>query len=214
MCASDVRADAQASPGGGRGTSALAAQGAALRYHLWAALGYFVLAVIVTYPAALHFTSAVPGDLIADRDQNLWNLWWIREAFGHLANPFHTSLLYYPYGVDLYYHTLGLPQGIIGLVPQFLWGLPAAYNTVLLLAFTLSGYGAFRLALLYTGKPLASFLGGLVFAFTPYTLDALKGQLEVLSVQWIPFYVESWLRAQGAVGAQHAAPLRPLRRMG
>src|SRR5438105_2826977 len=132
--------------------------------HSWAVAGYFILALIVTYPAIIHFTSSVPGDLIADRDQNLWNLWWIREAFGHLANPFHTNLLYYPYGVDLYYHTLGLPQGIMGLVPQLLWGLPAAYNTVLLLAFTLSGYGAFRLALLYTGKPLASFLGGLVFA--------------------------------------------------
>ena len=119
----------------------LAAQGPALKHHLWAVLGYFVLALIVTYPAALHFTSAVPGDLIADRVQNLWNLWWIREAFGRLANPYHTDLLYYPYGVDLYYHTLGLPQGIMGLVPQLLWGLPAAYNTVLLLAFTLSGYG-------------------------------------------------------------------------
>src|SRR4029079_6175546 len=114
-----------------------------------------------------------------------------------------TNLLYYPYGVDLYYHTLGLPQGIIALVPQLLWGPTAAYNTVLLVAFTLSGYGAFRLALWYTGKPLASFLGGLVFAFTPYPLDALKGQLEVLSVQWMPLYAEACLRAW-----RHTSPPR------
>jgi hypothetical protein len=172
-----------------------------------ALLGYVALAVLVTYPAIVQFTTNVPGDLLADRDQNLWNLWWVREAMSRTTNPYHTGMLYYPYGVDLYYHTLGLPLGLIGLLPQLLFGLPAAYNTVLLAAFTLSGYGAFRLALRFippgeAGKrntPLAiyfpAFVGGLVFAFTPYTLDALKGQLEVLSLQWMPFYAEAWIVA-------------------
>ncbi|HEX8231266.1 MAG TPA: hypothetical protein VF826_18450 [Chloroflexia bacterium] len=172
-----------------------------------ALLGYFALAVLVTYPAIVQFTTNVPGDLLADRDQNLWNLWWLREAIAGTTNPYHTGMLYYPYGVDLYYHTLGLPLGLIGLLPQLLFGLPAAYNTVLLAAFTLSGYGAFRLALRFIppgeagrqNTPLASyfpaFAGGVVCAFTPYTLDALKGQLEVLSLQWMPFYAEAWIVA-------------------
>jgi hypothetical protein len=179
-----------------------------LRPHLFALLGYLALALVVTYPAVLHFATAVPGDLVADRDQNLWNLWWLKEALGHGANPFHTNLLYFPYGADLYYHTLAVPLGLIGLVPQLLFGLPAAYNSVLIIAFTLSGYGAFRLALLYAGRRtkdegrrvtnvqlFAAFVGGVVFAFTPYTLDALKGQLEVLSLQWMPLYAEMWIRA-------------------
>ena len=162
--------------------------------HLAALAGYFVLALVVSYPAALHFTGSVPGDLIADRNQNLWNLWWVGHALGRFTNPFHTDMLYYPYGVSLYYHTLGLPQGLLALLPQALFGLPAAYNSVLLAAFTLGGYGAFRLGLIFTQRAFPAFLGGIVFAFTPYTLDALKGQLEVLSVQWMPFYVEAWLR--------------------
>src|SRR5438477_9400727 len=109
--------------------------------HLIALLAYFVLAVVVTYPAITHFTTAVPGDLLADRNQNLWNLWWLRESLGRGANPFQTDFLYFPYGADLYYHTLALPLGFIGLLPQFILGLPAAYNTVLIAAFTLSGYG-------------------------------------------------------------------------
>jgi hypothetical protein len=177
--------------------------------HLLALLAYFALAVLVTYPAVAHFITQVPGDLIADRDQNLWNLWWTKEALAQAANPFHTDMLYYPYGANLYYHTLALPLGLIGLIPLLLFGLPAAYNTVLLAAFTLSGYGAFRLALLVINQGQAAddphaarwaapaaFLGGVVFAFTPYTLDALKGQLEVLSLQWMPFYAEMWLRSQ------------------
>ncbi|HET6314465.1 MAG TPA: hypothetical protein VFH60_11570 [Chloroflexia bacterium] len=179
---------------------------ASMRVHLLALLGYLALAVLVTYPAITQFGTNVPGDLLADRDQNLWNLWWVREAIAHATNPYHTGMLYYPYGVDLYYHTLGLPLGLIGLLPQLLFGLPAAYNTVLLAAFTLSGYGAFRLALRFVstgeGWPLppwavafVAFVGGVVFAFTPYTLDALKGQLEVLSLQWMPFYAEAWVMA-------------------
>lgn len=175
-------------------------ENAGIRPHLFALLGYLALALVVTYPAVLHFTTQVPGDLLADRDQNLWNLWWAKQAISLGTNPFHTGLLYYPYGVDLYYHTLALPLGLIGLLPQLLFGLPAAYNTVLIAAFTLSGYGAFRLALLFLhpSTPLrlfAAFLGGVVFAFTPYTLDALKGQPEVLSLQWMPFYAEMWIRA-------------------
>jgi hypothetical protein len=113
-------------------------------------------------------------------------------------------MLYHPYGVDLYYHALGLSHGLIALLPLAILGLPAAYNTVVLAAFTLSGYGAFRLGMLFTGRALPSFLGGVVFAFTPYMLDALdKGQTEVLSAQWIPFYVEAWLRGVGAGRWRH-----------
>jgi len=118
----------------------------------WLALGgFFLLAIVVTYPVVLHFATGVPGDLTADRDQNLWNLWWTEESLLHLNNPFHTDLLYYPFGTDLYYHTLALPLCLIGLIPQVLFGLPAAYNTVLLVAFTLSGYGMFRLILYVLG---------------------------------------------------------------
>lgn len=165
--------------------------------HLLALAGYLALALAATYPTLLHFTSQVTGNsLVADRNQHLWDLWWIGESLGRAANPFHTDMLYHPYGVDLYYHALGLSHGLIGLLPLALFGLPAAYNTVVLAAFALSGYGAFRLGMLLTERPLPSFLGGVVFAFTPYMLDALdKGQTEVLSAQWIPFYAESWLRA-------------------
>ena len=117
------------------------------RAHWLALAGYFLLALVVTYPVILHFATGVPGDLTADRDQNLWNLWWTKESLLHFNNPFHTDLLYYPFGTDLYYHTLALPLCLIGLIPQVLFGLPAAYNTVLLVGFVLSGYGMFRLIL-------------------------------------------------------------------
>src|SRR5690349_3962353 len=48
------------------------------------------LAVGVTWPTVLHFGSQVPGDLLSDRDQNLWNLWWVKWALiDHPTNPYH-----------------------------------------------------------------------------------------------------------------------------
>src|SRR5690349_13329365 len=102
------------------------------RVHLLALLGFLLLAILVTWPVAVQFFSGVPGDLTADRDQNLWNLWWVKESLFRFTNPFHTDMLYYPFGADLYYHTLALPLGLLGLIPQLLFGLPAAYNFVLL----------------------------------------------------------------------------------
>src|SRR4051812_4285615 len=142
--------------------------------HLYALACYFVLAIVVTYPTILHFTTQIPGELIPDRNQDYWNLWWITRAATHLTNPLHTDMLFYPYGVPLYYHILGTTEWFIGLGPQLLWGYAAAYNTVVIMAFTLSGYGAFRLALFVTGRPLSSFLGGVVYGFTPYMLAAVS----------------------------------------
>src|SRR5690242_11216138 len=173
------------------GVSAPQARGRALPPwlpHLLALLGYFALAVLVSWPTILYFDSRITGNLIPDRDQNLWNLWWLQEALlVRHTNPFHTGLLYYPTGVDLYLHDLALPNGLIGLIPQLLWGLPASYNTIVLACYTLTGYAAYRLVLYCLGRRdpagppapqgtlrhLAAFLGGVIFALTPYSLDAI-----------------------------------------
>ncbi len=195
---------------------------AALRawpWHLGALLSYTALAVLVTWPTLPNFFTRVTGNLIPDRDQNLWNLWWVREALlVRHTNPFHTDLLYYPYGVDLYLHDLALPNGLIALGPYLLFGLFAAYNTVVLASYLLTGYAAYRLVLYCLGRDaltrpadpalradgavagggsvrhLAAFLGGVIFAFTAYSLDAQK-QINVLALEWVPFAAEAWLRA-------------------
>jgi hypothetical protein len=188
--------------------------------HLLAALAYLALAVLVTWPTVLHFDSRITGNLIPDRDQNLWNLWWAKTALLDLhTNPFHTDLLYYPFGVDLYLHDLALPNALLSLLPHLLWGVLAAYNTVVVASYTLTGYAAYRVVL-YTlarrdpaGPPpphgaarhLAAFLGGVVFAFTAYSLDALK-QINVLALEWLPFAVEAGMRAWDG-GSRRAAAL-------
>lgn len=176
--------------------------------HVLALLGYAALVVLVTWPTLPNFFTRITGNLIPDRDQNLWNLWWVREALlVRHTNPFHTDLLYYPYGVELYLHDLALPNGLIALGPYLLFGIFAAYNTVVLASYLLSGYAAFRMVWYCLGRTAstgvagdrwvrfaAAFLGGIIFAFTAYSLDAQK-QINILALEWVPFAAEAWLRA-------------------
>ena len=84
---------------------------------------------IVTYPLAGRLFTEVLGEDYPDRVQNLWNLWWVKTALlVEHAGPFHTDRLFYPYGADLYFHTLNLPLALITLPAQLLFGLVAAYN--------------------------------------------------------------------------------------
>src|SRR5712691_1009978 len=100
----------------------------------------------MTYPLILRATTAIPGG--GDAWQFYWNLWWIRRAVVDLhATPYFTPDLFFPYGADLHFHTLNLFPGLLALPVVATAGLAAAYNLLVFLAFTLSGYGMYRLAL-------------------------------------------------------------------
>ena len=67
-------------------------------WHLAALLGYALLALMMTWPLARQLGSAIPGDSF-DGWQNLWNLWWMREAWlvRHIS-PYATDMLFAAHG--------------------------------------------------------------------------------------------------------------------
>ncbi|MEO8286384.1 MAG: hypothetical protein ABI670_08080 [Chloroflexota bacterium] len=170
------------------------------RSHLLVILAYSLLTVVMTWPVAVKLTTDVPGG--GDAWQNIWNLWWVKEALLNLhTNPYHTDLLHYPYGANLYFHTLVLSAGIIGIPLQLVGlNLITTYNLILLSSFVLAGYGAYLLCYYLTGNRYASFVGGLVFAFSPYHFAHMFGHMNLVSLQWMPFYVLVLLKAIDAPG--------------
>ncbi|MGA7733118.1 MAG: hypothetical protein WCD37_17810 [Chloroflexia bacterium] len=157
-------------------------------HSLWVVLAYAVLTIVMTWPITANLTTQVPGG--GDAWQHIWNLWWAKVSLLDLTNPYHTDLLYYPQGVNLYFHTLVLSAGLIG-IPLQLAGLNliTTYNLVLLSTYVLAGWGAFLLCRYLTRNDWAAFVGGLVFAFAPYHSAHLFGHMNLASLQWIPFYV-------------------------
>lgn len=162
------------------------------------ALGYLALTLAVFAPVLPHVATSLPGGPVAGVDawQNVWNLWWVQRALSALQSPFFTPLLYHPDGVALHLQTLNASNGVLALPVTALLGPVAGYNAALLAAFTLSGLGAYLLALRVSGSRAAAFVGGAVFAFSPFHMTkAWDGQLEQIALQWTAFYALFLLRA-------------------
>ena len=181
-------------------------------------LGYLLLTSLMTWPLVTQLTSAIPGDSF-DGWQNYWNLWWVKTALvDRQQSPFVTDLLYYPTGVGLYFHTLNPFNGLLTLPIQLSSNLFVAYNTVVFFSWTLAGYGVYLLTRwildfgfwildfrsdqtdLYNPKSKiqnlkSAFLAGAIFTFAPVHMAHLLGHMQVMSLQWLPFYILYLLKA-------------------
>jgi YD repeat-containing protein len=161
---------------------------------------FAVLSVLGTYPLILNFTSAVPAG--GDSWAYYWNLHWLKRVLIDLhVSPFFAPDLYFPYGASLYFHTLNLLPGAIASPLVAVWGVPAAYNVIVLLSFVTTGYATYRLAwyvmrtdagidVSEQGGParIAAVLAGVVFTFSTYRYLHLLGHLDLVSTQWLPCF--------------------------
>jgi hypothetical protein len=163
-------------------------------------LGYLALTLIMTFPLVRQFGSAIPGDSF-DGWQNYWNLWWVKVALlDKITSPWFTDLLYYPTGVSLLFHTLNPFNGITFLPVQLAFGLFPAYNTAVVLSFVMGGLGAYLLARYVLGpgsSRLVAFVAGAIFTFAPYHIAHLLGHMQLIALEWLPFFALYLLRAAG-----------------
>jgi hypothetical protein len=172
---------------------------AARRRYLWLAdLGITALLVLIF---ARDFTFSMGSKLTSDGTdiyQNLWNYWqWKTLFFERGVNPYFTDYLYYPTGINLYLHTYQPLVSIQAVLAQALFGQILGVNLVILLAVGLATWGAFRLFLYVCGNRWGAWLGALIFIWcNSWQWDFFtSGQVNLTSVQWLPFYVLCLLHA-------------------
>ncbi len=149
---------------------------------------YTLLALLMTYPLVLQWTTAVPGDGV-DSWQNMWNMWWLKRALLEGHNPFTTTMIYYPQGASLLLHTLNPFNFIISLPVHAIFGLVVAYNTALIFSLVAGGYGAYLVARDVTQDSRSALLAGGVFSCSSYILAQALGHLNLIAAEWIPFAV-------------------------
>ncbi len=172
--------------------------------------GFAVLALLLTWPLAAHFTTHTTGDGIDD-PALAWNLWWIKARLVEQANPdiFHVDWMFHPIQINLAFYTLTPLNGLVSIPLQLGLSLVVANNLLLLASFVLSAFGAYLLVLdqrrwaknsphlpdsrlLWTGGAL---LAGVIYAFASAKLFyASLGQFNIASSQWIPFAMIYLLR--------------------
>ena len=152
-------------------------------------VAYILVSLAATWPLMTRLQGWVPG--FGDWGQNMWALWWTREALlGLRQSPFFTPYLFHPTGVTLLFHPLDVTDGLLTLPFYGIFGGDVSYNFIVLLSFVLSGLGVYYLALDLGQQRGAAFVAGLVFTLSPYHFLRLElGHLNLASMQWIPFYL-------------------------
>ncbi len=160
-------------------------------------LAYTLIAFVVLRTLTAQFTTAVPGGRDTDYYQFMWNYWWMRFAFAHGQSPLWTNYVFYPHVSNLSIHTLAAVWYPVYTVVEPLLGRVAALNTMIVLAFSLSGTAMFawlRRKLADTNAMLAlDFVGGVAFAFSPYLMvHSSYAQLNLTPLWWFPLLLLLW----------------------
>jgi hypothetical protein len=183
-----------------------------LRRHLPILALYTVLTLLLTWPLVSHFTTHVPGvaQWAFDESTFLWNVWYFKHTVvDQLASPLHTELIWYPLGIDLILYTYNFFHALLAQPAMLAVNLPFGSNLAIVVSSVLSGYGVFLLVRYLLGRGwsglprltpgasmLAAFGAGLLYAFgSNRAIYATLGHYDMVTTQWIPFYILSLLRA-------------------
>lgn len=139
---------------------------------------YFFLTLLFTFPLVSHMGTEIPqgrGDVF----QAMANI-DSRVATLSSLDSFDT-LIFLMKGIGVY-----SPYVVLNtFLSKYL-----AYNILFFSSFVLSGIGVYLLALYFTKNKYASFLAGMIFAFSPFHFyQSTVVNLGTMHQEWIPFLV-------------------------
>lgn len=142
------------------------------------------LAVMLTWPQALHLGTAVP-----DHDDpffSMWRLGWIAHVLPRDAGHLFDGNIFYPHRGTLAYSDATLLEGLIGA--PLLWAhvnLVLVYNVLLLAGIVSSGVGMFVLVRHLTHDADAALVSAAIFTVAPYRIEHFM-HLELQWTVWMP----------------------------
>jgi hypothetical protein len=160
----------------------------AARRHLAAAVGFTLLAVVWSYPLALHLSTHLAGAGIGDNALFVWNFWWMRTALASGADFFHTTYLFAPVGADLTLHTHTALPAFAGATVLGAFPVVTALNLTILAALSLNGFCAYLLAWRITRDRGAAMIAGVIFGCSPYLAAHLNGHFNLTTAWTIPLF--------------------------
>ena len=139
-----------------------------------ALLAFTGLMLAVTWPMARNYFTVVNDR--GDMRQMVWQLWHASLALQGQEPFLATQLLYYPHDATL----IAIPiYPLIGGFAYPFWslGIPAAYNTTVLITFALSGWCIYLLGRSLGLNRLAALLAGVIAIMTPIHMAAAVSHL-------------------------------------
>lgn len=164
---------------------------------LWPAVFFLGITLLLTWP----LSSRMGDSIIYYSNDSLYFVWlvdWFRTSLLQLnVSPLWVPWLNYPEGYSLAYNEFSPAMVFMAWPFSILGGSVFAYNAAMIMALSISGYGAYLWAYRLTANHRTAIIAGVVFAFNPYHLWRVGGQLNLIGTHWLPFffmYVWSLLR--------------------
>ena len=125
---------------------------------------------------------------------NIWFVGWWSHAISHHLNPFMTTAIWAPEGVNIAW-TTNFPLASCLLYPiTRLFGPIVSCNVAHLIGLPLAGWSAFVLCRYVVYRFWPAWFGGCLFAFSPYMLTAMIGGGLFMLVFSVPLGVWATLR--------------------
>jgi hypothetical protein len=164
---------------------------------------YLIVTLVALNNLVAHINTAMPGVVTVQASDEIqpsefdifyWNLWWVKHAMFDLhISPLYTNFIAYPFVSPLAGHTLALLWGLVSAPFQFVLGLIATYNLIILACFVLAAICMYLFAKQHVRSRGIAFLAGLLFALTPAMVQrASVGHLDKLSIFWLPLILWLW----------------------
>jgi hypothetical protein len=152
---------------------------------LWTFLGSVGYALAITFPWILKPARLLGGQ--ADNFECAWRFWWFKERLLHGGNPLFVPNVFYPFGLNLAMGELSPLMIIMGMPANLLFGEVAAYNSLVLSAFTIAAFSTFWFAWDVTHDATGAAIAGLVYAASPFLTTHALGHLALLGYCWFPY---------------------------
>lgn len=138
-------------------------------------VAYLALSVLMWWHVWSSHPTGVTTCGCGDASLFLWFLEWPAYALAHGHNPFYSTAIFHPGGIDLLSNTSVLAIGILLAPVTWLFGPVATLNVASTLGPALSALAMFWLLRRWVRWTPAAFVGGLLFGFSTFEFVEVAG---------------------------------------
>jgi hypothetical protein len=147
------------------------------RYTLAAISAYFVYSFALYSKLGFLNRHLITSSATGDNAQQVWFLAWPAHALKSGLNPFATTALDVPYGINLLSNTSMPLLGILFAPVTWMFGATATYNLLLQLALGVSATAAYFVARKLQLSQGAAFVVGLLYGFSSFFISQGQAHL-------------------------------------
>ena len=151
-----------------------------------AAAAYLVLALLLWWHVWTGHPTTTTTCGCGDSSLFTWFIEWPAYAIAHGLNPFFSTAIGGPTGVNLPANTSVLAIGVVLAPVTWLFGPVASMNVALTLAPALSALAMFVLLRRWVSWAPAAFFGGLLYGFSPFVVVSLVDAHLMLGMAFVP----------------------------